>query len=48
MYSGLKSVVLVFVLMGFVVGLAACAKYPVVTDSGAPAPSAQAPAPPSR
>lgn len=43
MYTALKSAILVLVAMGFVIGLTACAKYPVVT--GASAPSASAPAP---
>jgi hypothetical protein len=45
MDSGLKSVVLVTALVTIVVGLTACAKYPVVTDtraSASPAPSAPA------
>jgi hypothetical protein len=45
MYSGLKSAILVFVMMGLAVGLTACAKYPVVSDTRASAPSAPAPAP---
>ncbi len=46
MDSGLKSVVLVTALMTLVVGLTACAKYPVVADSRATsaAPATSAPA----
>ena len=33
MHSGLKSVAYVAVLMALVVGLTACAKYPVVAES---------------
>lgn len=43
MYTALKPAILMFIAMGFVIGLTACAKYPVV--SGASAPSASAPAP---
>jgi len=45
MHSHLKSTTLVLALIAALVGLAACAKYPVVVKSGAPAPSAAAPAP---
>jgi hypothetical protein len=45
MYSELKSAMLVFVLMGLAIGVTACAKYPVVSDTRASAPSASAPAP---
>ena len=42
----MKSTMLVLALMAVLVGLGACAKYPVVvTSSGAPAPTAAAPAP---
>ncbi|MBI1733988.1 MAG: hypothetical protein HYR51_02335 [Candidatus Rokubacteria bacterium] len=45
MYTALKTAILVFVMMGFVVALTACAKYPVVSGTRAAAPSAGAPAP---
>jgi hypothetical protein len=46
MDSGLKSVVLVTALMTIVVGLTACAKYPVVADtrSSSASPATSAPA----
>jgi len=45
MHSGLTSAVITFALVGFVTGLSACAKYPVVTDTRASTASAPAPAP---
>ena len=45
MYSRLKSTTLVLALIASLVGLAACAKYPVVVTSTAPAPTAATPAP---
>lgn len=45
MRSHLKSTTLALVLIAALAGLAACAKYPVVVTSGAPAPTAAAPAP---
>jgi hypothetical protein len=45
MRHGLKSAVLVLALIGFTVGITACAKYPVVSDTRASSPSAAAPAP---
>ena len=45
MYTALKSAILAAVLMGFMVALAACAKYPVVSGARASSPSAAAPAP---
>jgi len=42
----MKSTRLVLAVMAVLVGLGACAKYPVVVNaSGAPAPTAAAPAP---
>lgn len=40
MHSHLKWTTLVLALIAALVGLAACAKYPVVVKSGAPAPTA--------
>jgi hypothetical protein len=40
MNSQLKATALMLVLLGSLVGLTACAKYPVVTQSGAPVPAA--------
>jgi hypothetical protein len=48
MYTALRTAVLVFVLMGFVVALTACATYPVETGARASAPSASAPVLPNR
>ena len=45
MYSHLKSTTLVFAVIASLVGLAACAKYPVVVKSTAPTPTAATPAP---
>ena len=44
MYSHLKSTTLVLALIASLVGLAACAKYPVVVKAAAPAPTAATPA----
>ncbi|HEV8615222.1 MAG TPA: hypothetical protein VGU22_06985 [Methylomirabilota bacterium] len=41
----MKSTMLAVALMVVLVGLAACAKYPVVVNASAPAPTAAAPAP---
>ncbi len=45
MYSELKSAMLLCVLFGLAIGVTACAKYPVVSDTRASAPAAAAPAP---
>lgn len=45
MHSNLKSATLVLALLASLVGLAACAKYPVVVKANAPAPTAATPAP---
>ena len=45
MYSPLKSTTLVLAVIASLVGLAACAKYPVVVKSTGPAPTAATPAP---
>ncbi len=45
MYSHLKSTMLVLALLASLVGLAACAKYPVVVKAPGPAPAAAAPVP---
>jgi len=47
MHAGLKSKLVVLALMWLAVGLAACAKYPVVSDYASPSPSAEA-RPPAR
>jgi len=44
-YTHLKSTTLVLALIASLVGLAVCAKYPVVVKSTAPAPNAATPAP---
>ena len=44
MYSHLKSTRLVLALIASLVGLVACAKYPVVVKSTAPTPTAATPA----
>jgi hypothetical protein len=41
----MKSTMLAVALMAVVVGLTACAKYPVVTNASSPAPTASMPAP---
>jgi hypothetical protein len=41
----MKSTMLVLALMAVLVGLGACAKYPVVVGASGPAPTASAPAP---
>jgi hypothetical protein len=41
----MKPTMLVLALMAVLVGLGACAKYPVVRNAGAPSPTASAPAP---
>jgi hypothetical protein len=45
MYLRLKSALLLLALVVSAVGMTACAKYPVVTDTRASSPSAAAPAP---
>ena len=45
MHSGLKSAIVMFALVGFVTGLTACAKYPVVSEAPPSTASAPAPAP---
>ena len=45
MYSHLKSTTLVLALLASLVGLASCAKYPVVVKSSAPALAAATSAP---
>jgi hypothetical protein len=45
MYSHLKSTTLALALITVLVGLTACAKYPVVTKTPGQSPSAAAPAP---
>jgi hypothetical protein len=45
MYSHLKSTTLALALITLLVGLTACAKYPVVTKTPGQSPSAAAPAP---
>jgi len=45
MYNGLRLAVLVLTLIGFTVGITACAKYPVVSDTRASTPSPAAVAP---
>jgi hypothetical protein len=41
----MKSTLLAFALLATMIGLTACAKYPVLVNASAPAPSAAAPAP---
>ena len=45
MYSQLKSTTLALALITLLVGLTACAKYPVVAKTPGQSPSAAAPAP---
>ena len=42
MHAGLKSKLVALAMMGIAVGLAACAKYPVVSDYRSSSPSAEA------
>ena len=48
MHTALKTALFVVVLMGVVIGVTACAKYPVVSGARAAAPAASAPALPNR